>query len=444
MNVSREINDRQLPQLTIIEINKFAEFLTTPMGRALNPITIQQHKSQLKLLTMYAPSHHPNDLLSKKMLNEVISKLMLPYNQGGRAVQASTARNYITTIIHYINFLDITYTDEPQLHARLETLKNSVKNMSYSYKAKSAENVIAIAERDLDRMPTPQEIRQYDKSLVRRQIIQKLEEVHRTKGKIVLDSWEVTDIFGYFVLEQCFANAPRTGDIANMTLHEYHRRQAITGGYQAIKVSMTKCKNQYGGAYINFSPELFLHLRIYVHYIRPHLAEKDSGDTVFLNSKGKKYKSSTMIASMQKIWVQISRVTSVTPTLLRKTMATRYLEKSEADQNALARKMNHKRDTHNARYVLHNQKLTNQQLAPHLRDAMLGRRTTAKETTPAKVISLFPSSNDDTLIAELAPSTEAAPLNEAPASKEPLSPGLLVTMGKSILKFLTCNYLLLN
>ena len=210
------------------------------------------------------------------MLNEVIGKLMLPYKEGGRAVQASTARNYITTIIHYINFLDITYTDDaPELHARLETLKNSVKNMSNSYKAKSAQNVIAIAERDLDRMPIPQEVRQYDKSLVCRQIIQKLEEVHRTKGQTILDSWEVTDIFGYFALEQCFANAPRTGDISNMTLHEYHRRQTIKGGYQAIKASITKCKNQYGGAYINFLLELLFHLRIYVHYIRPHLAQED-------------------------------------------------------------------------------------------------------------------------------------------------------------------------
>ena len=66
INVPREINDRQLPQPTIKEINKFADFLTTPMGRALSPITIEQHRSELKLLTMYAPSHHPNDLLSKK------------------------------------------------------------------------------------------------------------------------------------------------------------------------------------------------------------------------------------------------------------------------------------------------------------------------------------------------------------------------------------------
>ena len=265
INVPREINDRQLPETTIQEINKFAQFLSTPMGRALGA-TIEQHRSQLKLLIMYAPSHHPNDLLSKKMLNEVIRKLMLPYKDGGRAVQASTARNYITTIIHYINFLDITHTDDaPELHARLETLKNSVQNMSYSYKVKSAQNVIAIAERNLDRMPTPQEVRHY-KSHVRRQIIQKLEEVHRTKGQTNLDNWEVTDIFGYFALEQCFSNAPRTGDICNMTLHEYHRRQSLKGGYQAIKVTITKCKNQYRGAYINFSPELLSHLRIYMQY----------------------------------------------------------------------------------------------------------------------------------------------------------------------------------
>lgn len=140
-----------------------------------------------------------------------------------------------------------------------------------------------------------------------------------------------------------------------------------------------------------------------------------------------------MISAIQKIWVQISKVTTVTPTLLRKTMAMRYLDRTDQEQTSLARKMNHRRNAHNARYVLHNQMTTNQLLAPQLRDAMLGRWT-AKKLTPAKVINLSPSTNEDTLTCEAAPSKDL----------EPVAPGPLITIGKSIFQFLTCNYLLLK
>lgn len=84
LNVPRDIQDKELPKPTVEKIYIFAVFLTTPMGRCLSPITIQQHKSELRLLSFYAPTHHPNNLLSKNMLNNTIGNLMLPYKEGGR------------------------------------------------------------------------------------------------------------------------------------------------------------------------------------------------------------------------------------------------------------------------------------------------------------------------------------------------------------------------
>ena len=69
--------------------------------------------------------------------------------------------------------------------------------------------------------------------------------------------------------------------------------------------------------------------------------------------------------------------------------------------------MNHRKDTHDARYILHNQ-LTNEQMAPKLRDAMLGIETNQK-LTPVQIITLSPTISVNTATSEAAASKDSQP-----------------------------------
>ena len=63
-------------------------------------------------------------------MNDVMTRILDPVSEGGRGVQESTARNYITAVSHYVDFIELTYPDgSPLIAYELTRLKTSLHNV---------------------------------------------------------------------------------------------------------------------------------------------------------------------------------------------------------------------------------------------------------------------------------------------------------------------------
>lgn len=144
-----------------------------------------------------------------------------------------------------------------------------------------------------------------------------------------------------------------------MTVTEYMNRRVQPDGSSELSVSKHKTFHMYGPAELHFNRELDKQLLIYDTIIRPAIVEKGgkNPENFFLSSNASPI-GSNATPIMQHVWAGAGCTTSISPSLIRKSLVTIFHKTNPEDAGALSQKFNHRLSTAYKFYVATSKKET--------------------------------------------------------------------------------------
>lgn len=338
--------------------------------------------AHLIIMTKRIRRGNPLYLLNESLVNKMLSKLEKNKEEGGRGISPRTMRNYLTTLKHFLKYLIVHDNIKiPCSRVKLNELSQIYSNLSKSYSKRCLLQILQRHQRDLASMATRKEVRKYINSEKRTQIIKLMSQIKATRGKIDFGKKQMKEFIGYAGLELSLDNELRTDEFVNMTMDEFdHGRKKKN--YITVYVQRHKSSNTRGPAHLTFNKQLYEECKVYRDYMRPKVEiEGEKYPEFFLNSLGRPQASSTLNDAMNNLWSSLGFKSKVGPTMMRKTMATRFSRSSSKKQSLFASKMNHTPAVHSQVNIQRIREAINNRMVPTMRTMMCQRLKTKLPST---------------------------------------------------------------
>ena len=155
---------------------------------------------------------------------------------------------------------------------------------------------------------------------------------------------EAVCVRDYLWLRLLSSNAPRTGELVNMTCSEFQEAQAIENCF-VILVKAHKTASTHGAATIVADKQLYADMK---YYLQRRNAQQDSSDALFLNRYGQKCSTDLVNLCLKRNW---GGPTPIRASLLRGCVVQHvHRNGASADKDVLATKLAHHPSTQEAHY----------------------------------------------------------------------------------------------
>lgn len=310
-------------------------------------------------------SDNYRDIFEVKKVMEAISSMSL--SDEVTPISNQTARMYISSIHHIIKF----FTRFPDFDnfctiPKLSKLKADLEDFTEIKKKRVQEELFRKNQADVIDMPKRECLETYINSSERASIENGIKRAGKHYNH---DKNFHSRMMGYFFIESCFDNGSRSGEMINMTSKEYEQRKTNSDGSFTVSVSKHKTFYMYGPAEVYFNPQLAVLTNIYYYNIRPLIAKQDVQE-LFLSSNGTMILSN-MTRYMQQVWASAGCTTSITPSLIRKSVVTIFHKTTPTDAAALSQKFNHRLSTAYKFYLASAKKETCLSVAQRIRPVFL-------------------------------------------------------------------------
>jgi len=156
---------------------------------------------------------------------------------------------------------------------------------------------------------------------------------------------EYVNVRDFLLTEIAFANANRSGVLANMTVKEFREAREIDGQY-VVSVAEHKTAVTYGAAKVVLSPTLHQYIYMYCKYIRLQVVSgQNSSDELFLSWLNAGLTSGQITKSVQRVWSKAGLGENITLNIVRKTAVSSVHQAHSKLTASLADLMCHRQST---------------------------------------------------------------------------------------------------
>ncbi|XP_057299124.1 uncharacterized protein LOC130629797 isoform X3 [Hydractinia symbiolongicarpus] len=347
-----------------IVLESFKSWLISADGGYRPERTSKQHKNVILAILNHRSNIEPlkfSNLVEKEFLESWIQIC-------DKSKQPGTIKTYLCSVLCFYDYCEVTGCGllPSELIGRMRTvIRKWGHNLIKKIQVRSYEKQL----NDLNRLPTPEELRKYDCS----KVVQYSKAL--LKNATCKDSWtrkEFCAIRDYLISTLIMDNASRSGAIANMLLEEVGNTNNSDGG---CTIAVKKHKTGYKGpAFITMTIETFKNLTNYIRYVRNSLQGINSGgkEPVFVSWAGNKMASSMVTGQLSSFWAQaLGRdCGDLTTTLVRK-YATTTIHKNQPElKQATANLLCHAERTASMSYNLIDKQRRAFQTSQQVREAM--------------------------------------------------------------------------
>ena len=372
--------DNNLPQLFV----QFEEWLKGPDGGRKDERCASQCRRQVQLVINFIDPKNPNlsSIFKKKILRDKWLNIFDKEKQPG------TVKSYLGALNLFYVFLKCEGVEVDVSPATLSSLSDQAKLWARSYRKLSQDRFWEKRMDDMATMRTPQQVKEFETSIVARSAIKMMGEYDDYEGELPPNQPDYIVVRDYLLTILCINNGSRSGTLANMTLDEFKNVEEDDGCFVA-KVKNHKTFTTHGPVHLVFSHTLYKYVQIYIRQFRNKLGgvDKDGKAPVFLAWSKSKMKSSQVGTQIGSCWGKVfgKESSSGGATAFRKAAVSAVHGTNKDLREDLANLMVHNKATADRYYLLKNKGKTAVQTAKELTKIMRTTSSSQKEGGPSSL-----------------------------------------------------------
>ena len=283
------------------KLGQFKKWLQGIDGGRREEKTAKQYTSQIfAIIQAIDPKNLTVDsTLSVKALRD---KWLTPLEKQRRP---GTCKAYLGSLSKFIRFLMVENPSnilKSQEDAR--KAKEQVLEWMSSYNAPIAQRRWEKQLEDLEKLVTPKDIQEFDKSALARSAISTLGQcMGMSRENIQPTQAEYCLVRDYLLTTICINNACRSGPLSSMTLGEF-RKAKDEGNQLVVDVLKHKTMKYHGPATVVLSSSIHKWLLAFVSFMRHRLTgvTRENEDRVFISWSAKDMTSSMITAQINSFW----------------------------------------------------------------------------------------------------------------------------------------------
>ncbi|XP_068678068.1 uncharacterized protein [Montipora foliosa] len=367
--------------------SSFCRWLQTADGGRKDQKLSKQHASQLyRILCTIDPNKELNSLFDKDLIRDKFLK-----EHAEQKYTADTIKAYLLSLRHFCSYI---IAEEPNSikvdSALVHQIEEKARLWTSSYKKDSNRRHLQKMNEDLANLITPEMVTKYERSESARSAVSYIGQLSGAHS-LEVNQAIYTLIRDFVLLEITFANAHRSGVLANMTLSEFKKVKRADKSF-VISVANHKTADTHGPARVVLPPTLFSYLTVYVNEVRSQV-ESSSSDknsdkaVVFLSWSGLKLESGQISTAINAAWRKGGMEGHISSTLFRKSAVTTVHANHKEMRGDLADLMAHKETTAKKFYRLREKQDACLQAATQLTSIMRSSAETQKAQCKSKEAS---------------------------------------------------------
>jgi len=315
------------------DVKEFYAWMTSADGGRKHVKSATQRASQMaKLITL---TQQNNITLWDRSLLAVFSKYATE-----KQYLPATKKAYLNSLKHFCDFAMCESKADDKL---ISKTKERVCFWIASYRKECGKRQQQRMDTDLAKLITPEQLAQFRRS---EQALSAVKLIARCgSGPLSVVQGEYVNLRDFLLTEISFANANRSGVLANMTVKEFQEARKVDGQY-VVSVAEHKTSVTYGAAKIVLSPTLHHYVTVYCKDIRPQvLSSQNSANELFLSWCGAGMNSGQITKSVQRVWSKAGLGEGITLNIVRKTAVSLVHQAQPKMTASLADLMGHRQST---------------------------------------------------------------------------------------------------
>lgn len=296
-----------------------------------------------------------------------------------------TCKAYLGSLSKFIRFLMVENPSnilKSQEDAR--KVKEQVLEWMSSYNAPIAQRRWEKQLEDLEKLVTPKDIQEFDKSGLARSAITTLGQcMGISRENIQPTQAEYCLVRDYLLTTICINNACRSGPLSSMTLGEL-RKAKNEGNQLVVDVLKHKTMKYHGPATVVLSSSIHKWLLAFVSFMRHRLTgvTRENEDRVFVSWSAKAMTSSMVTAQINSFWQRSTgKADRVSATSFRKAAVSAVHSDHAHLKNDLADLMSHNPKTAEKFYLIRQKRKNAAKTSESLQNIFRGSPSPSKDDT---------------------------------------------------------------
>ena len=362
-------------------LGQFKKWLQGIDGGRREEKTAKQYTSQIfAIIQAIDPKNLTVDsTLSVKALRD---KWLTPLEKQRRP---GTCKAYLGSLSKFIRFLMVENPSnilKSQEDAR--KVKEQVLEWMSSYNAPIAQRRWEKQLEDLEKLVTPKDIQEFDKSALARSAISTLGQcMGMSRENIQPTQAEYCLVRDYLLTTICINNACRSGPLSSMTLGEL-RKAKNEGNQLVVDVLKHKTMKYHGPATVVLSSSIHKWLLAFVSFMRHRLTgvTRENEDRVFISWSAKDMTSSMITAQINSFWQRSTgKADRVSATSFRKAAVSAVHSDHAHLKNDLADLMSHNPKTAEKFYLIRQKRKNAAKTSESLQNIFRGSPSPSNDET---------------------------------------------------------------